>query len=308
MNHLYQKLKSKELKNFWQVIHTRIASSELTSSSIVVAYYLLMSLFPLFIVIGNLLPLLQINPNSILPYLQEVIPEAVYDFLEPAIRNLLTQGSGSLLSISAIATLWPASQSINALQKAMNKAYGVERRGNFLIVRFFSLLAVILLLITIVGVTFVVGFGRQTLEYLQPIFHYPTEIIQIFSNVRWPLTIITTFSLMTMIFWVVPNVQPRLRTVIPGAIFSTIGWFMLAQVFGIYAKYFMGRVGGYQIIGSFVVMMLWLNFAAMLIILGSILNAVIEELTRGKIEERTKISEKIAHMYRRIRQKNEEES
>ena len=69
-----------------------------------------------------------------LPYIAEAIPKDVYKNLEPAIRSLLTQRSGGLLSVSALAAFWSASQSINALQNAMNKAFGVEQRKNFILV------------------------------------------------------------------------------------------------------------------------------------------------------------------------------
>ena len=66
----------------------------------VVACYLLLSLFPLLIAVGNVLPYLRIDPNSVLPYIAEAIPKDVYKNLEPAIRSLLTQRSGGLLSVS----------------------------------------------------------------------------------------------------------------------------------------------------------------------------------------------------------------
>lgn len=308
MNGLKKFRTNKEVKRFIQTVQTRVTDSELSTSSIVVAYYLLLSLFPLLIAVGNLLPFLQINPNTVLPYIQEVIPEPVYDFLGPAIQDLLTQGSGSLLSISAIATLWSASQSINALQKAMNKAYGVEERGNFIIVRIVSVFVVILLLIAIVGVTIVVGSGKLILDQLQPILLFSDDIIRTFQTVKWPLTIVTMMTLMSVIYWITPNVKVRLRSVLPGAVFATIGWMLLSQVFGLYAQYFAARVSGYQIIGSFVVLMLWLNFAATVIVLGGILNAVVEEFVGGEVVERTGPVDKVKKGFKKHWSKKSDES
>lgn len=287
MNALKKLQGNDNVKRFIQTVQQRVRDSEMGTTSIVVAYYLLLSLFPLLIAVGNVLPFLHINPNNVLPYIQEVIPEPIYDFLGPAIKDLLTQGSGGLLSISAIATLWSASQSINAMQKAMNKAYGVEDRGNFIITRIVSVFIVVLLLIAIVGVTIVVGSGKLILEALQPIFEFQDTIINTFQTVKWPLTIVTMMALMSVIYWIVPNVKVRLRSVLPGAVFATVGWMLLSQVFGLYAKYFAARVSGYQIIGSFVVLMLWLNFAATVIVLGSIINAVVESFVNGKVVERS---------------------
>lgn len=278
--------KKQKVKRFINTVRRRVKESQMTQSSIVIAYYLLLSLFPLLIAVGNLLPFLNIDPNTVLPYLQELIPETIYEFLEPAIGDLLTQGSGGLLSLSAILTIWTASASMNAIQIALNKAYGVSSRGNFIVVRAVSVIAMIILLFAIVGVTLVVGFGKYILEQIQPIFLFPDTIISTFQTLKWPLTLLILMALMVVIYGFIPNVRLRARSIFPGAVFATVGWLILSQAFGIYAKYFTTRISGYQIIGSFIVLMLWLNFASMIIILGGIINAVTEEFIAGKVEER----------------------
>ncbi|MBM7708137.1 YihY/virulence factor BrkB family protein [Enterococcus lemanii] len=286
MKKLIHFFKQEKTKRFLSTVQIRIKESEMTQGSIVIAYYLLLSLFPLLIAVGNVLPFLQINPNTIMPYLQEVIPEPIYEFLGPAIQDLLTQSSGSLLSFSALLTLWSASVSMNALQLALNKAYGVKNRENFIIVRIVSVLTVFVLLLAIVGVTIVVGAGKLILDQLQPIFLFSDHWISTFQTVKWPLTVVALLTLMAVIYSVIPNVKVHLRSILPGAFFATIGWMVLSQGFGIYARYFASRLSAYQIIGSFIVLMLWLNFAAMIIILGGIINAVVEEFVYGQIKER----------------------
>jgi len=278
----------KNISRFFSIAKERVKISEFTTYSIVVAYYLLLSLFPLLITVGNILPFLSIDPSSVLPYIQEIMPSTIYQFLGPAIKDLLTQSSGGLLSISAITTIWSASKSINALQKAMNKSLGVEQRAG-IVARILSVLVLILFLFAMVALSLIIGAGQVLLDAIQPIFAIPDSFVNIFQTVKWPLTFVALFLLMAIIYWMIPNVKMKLRSVLPGAIFATIGWLLLSQVFGLYARYFATTVSGYQIIGSFVVLMLWLNFAAMIIILGSVLNASMEEFYNGELKESDKI-------------------
>lgn len=240
------------------------------------------------ITVGNILPFLSIDPNSVLPYIQEIMPSTIYQFLGPAIKDLLTQSSGGLLSISAITTVWSASKSINALQKAMNKSLGVEQRAG-IVARILSVLVLILFLFAMVALSLIIGAGQVLLDAIQPIFQIPDSFVNIFQTVKWPLTFVALFVLMAIIYWMVPNAKMNLRSILPGSIFATVGWLLLSQVFGLYARYFATTVSGYQIIGSFVVLMLWLNFAAMIIILGSVLNASMEEFYNGELKESDKI-------------------
>ncbi len=296
---IVDKVKSNQkLMRFIETTQNRITDSEMGTTSVVVAYYLLLSLFPLMIALGNLLPYLSIDPNTVLSYVQELIPSQIYDFIGPAIENLLTTSSGGLLSISALAALWSASQSINALQIAMNKAFGVDQRSNFIVVRAVSFVIILLFMIAIVGVTMVFGLGKIILDFLQPILKFQDNLIDTFQTVKWPVTIVALLFIMMLIYWLVPNAKVKLRSTLPGAIFATIGWMLLSQVFGLYARYFAAKIIGYQIIGSFIVLMIWLNLAATIIILGGIINAVVEEYVSGQeIKERTdpvqRISSKI---------------
>lgn len=285
---LVDKIKSNEkLIRFIETTQHRMVDSEIGNTSVVVAYYLLLSLFPLLIAVGNILPYLHIDPNDVLPYIAEAIPKAIFNDLKPAIQSLLTQRSSSLLSISALAALWSASQSINALQTAMNKAFGVEQRKNFIIVRLMSLFVILLFLIAIVGVVGVLGLGKTILDLLQPILQFSTDFIDTFQALKWPITSLVLLVIMCLIYRVVPNAKLTFRSIIPGAIFATIGWMLLSQVFGLYIKYFSSKIASYQIIGSFIVLMLWLNFAATIIILGGIINAVVKEyISNEKIQHR----------------------
>ncbi|MCS6734487.1 YihY/virulence factor BrkB family protein, partial [Proteus terrae] len=96
---IVDKVKSNQkLMRFIETTQNRITDSEMGTTSVVVAYYLLLSLFPLMIALGNLLPYLSIDPNTVLSYVQELIPSQIYDFIGPAIENLLTTSSGGLLS------------------------------------------------------------------------------------------------------------------------------------------------------------------------------------------------------------------
>ena len=77
---------------------------------------------------------------------------------------------------------------------------------------------------------------------------------------------------------------------------------LLSQIFGLYVKYFSSRIASYQIIGSFIILMLWLNFAATIIILGAIVNAVVDEYLSGDKEKKQPSFEQ--RLFRWFKKKN----
>lgn len=74
--------KNQSLMRFIETTQSHMVTAEIGNSSVVVAYYLLLSLFPLLIAVGNVLPYLRIDPNSVLPYIAEAIPKDVYKNLD----------------------------------------------------------------------------------------------------------------------------------------------------------------------------------------------------------------------------------
>lgn len=280
---MLEKLKSNEkLMRLIETVQTHVQETEIGDRSVVVAYYLLLSFFPLLIVIGNLLPYLSITPETVLPYVREIIPAEIYEFLKPAIEGLLSNNSGGLLSISVFAAVWSSSKGVNALQTALNRAYGVDDRGNFVISRIVSVGMVGLLLMAVIAIALFFSVGQIIMDGLQPLLGFSTTYIEAFTRLRWPITLLGLLIILSAIYIVIPNAKVRLRYTLPGTIFATLGWMVLAQGFGLYARTFARSISGYQIIGSFIVLMLWLNFAATIVIFGGIINVTLEEIRTGR--------------------------
>ncbi|CRH19951.1 YihY/virulence factor BrkB family protein [Carnobacterium maltaromaticum] len=281
MNKYFNK---KEWLRFFETIQRKYQEAEVTNSSVVIAYYLLLSFFPIVIIIGNLLPLLNLDINTILPYFSTIIPEAIYKEIVETIHRLLTSSSSGMLSFGIIAAFWAASKGMNAMQVSMNKAYGVEPRKNMFVIRLASLAFTLILVLGIVALVLVFSFGQVVLNYLTPLLQLPEELVAIFQSVKWPVTLFVLLFVFTLVYYMVPNAQVKVKFVLPGAIFATVGWVLLSQAFAIYVRYFSGRTLSYGSVGIFIVLMLWLNGSGIVLTLGAVINASIDEFRHGKIE------------------------
>ncbi|CCO12019.2 conserved hypothetical protein [Carnobacterium maltaromaticum LMA28] len=281
MNKYFNK---KEWLRFFETIQRKYQEAEVTNSSVVIAYYLLLSFFPIVIIIGNLLPLLNLDINTILPYFSTIIPEAIYQEIVETIHRLLTSSSSGMLSFGIVAAFWAASKGMNAMQVSMNKAYGVEPRKNMFVIRLASLVFTLILVLGIVALVLVFSFGQVVLNYLTPLLQLPEELVAIFQSVKWPVTLFVLLFVFTLVYYMVPNAQVKVKFVLPGAIFATIGWVLLSQAFAIYVRYFSGRTLSYGSVGIFIVLMLWLNGSGIVLTLGAVINASIDEFRHGKIE------------------------
>ena len=88
------------------------------------------------------------------------------------------------------------------------------------------------------------------------------------------LSIAITFGVLFLLYFVGPDVKLTARMSIPGAVVGTTTWVLLIQLFGLIAA----RVpyqNVYGAAGTAIILLYFLNFAALGLILGAIINGVL---------------------------------
>lgn len=275
--------KKRELKDMFSLFMETFHDSEMKIYAIVVTYYMLLSFFPLLIAIGNILPFLHINENTVLPYIRELLPPDVYAIMNDTIKSLLETSSGGLLSISAIGTFWAISKGINGIRISLDKAYGIGYQKKAFIKRIAAFFMVFLLLLALIVLMFAMAFGQTILEYVLPRIGLPNDILHTFKTLRWPVTSSILFVTLVCIYYFVPSAKIHFRTIIPGTIFTTVSWMIVTQFFSLYVTHFSKRITSYGIIGGFIIFMFWLDIAASIVIIGGIINVTLEKFFYGSI-------------------------
>ncbi|MFD1319203.1 YihY/virulence factor BrkB family protein [Loigolactobacillus zhaoyuanensis] len=273
---------------YWQKksapLITTYQTANISKNAVVVAYYALLSVFPLLIFLGNLLPFLNIPVKEVLTYIQALLPASIYQTLASQIKGFLTNGSGGLLSLGAVITLWSASRGIVSLRDSVNQAYGIKTPQNALLARFLSLFLTLFFVLLMIFLVLVFGFGQDVLNYIVPRLELPNAILAIFAQLKLPVTGLMLLIILLLLFYFLPNARLHLRCVLPGTLLTATGWLVLAQFFALYVRYFARSVSSYGAIGTFIVLMFWLVFIAQILLFSAFLNRLIEEHFYGEIQ------------------------
>ncbi|BAP85212.1 ribonuclease BN [Paucilactobacillus hokkaidonensis JCM 18461] len=286
---------------FFKMFFRHYGMAEVSSSAIVLAYYSLLSIFPAVIMIGNILPLVGLSADTVLNYLSTAIPSTVYNFIKPLISDFLRNGSGGLLSIGAVVTLWSTSQAVAAFQRSVNRAYGVAQDQNAIVNRIVSFVWMVVVVAIMAVIIVFFSIGQLILEQLQPIIHIDMSLIRFIASIKWPVTFLVLFIALSLLYYFVPNARIKFRYVLAGSLLSTFLWMMLSQVFSIYTHLFARTVTSYKTVGVFIVLMIWLDLSGMIVMIGATLNATVQELLEGKIDEKARPLE---HVISRIKRHN----
>lgn len=284
MNRMAQSKKLQSVKRFTELMAQGFGEVKFGNTAIVMAYYSLLAIFPMLIFVANLLPLMGLNSGNILPYLKLAFPAAVYSTLKPIILDFLNNSSGGLASITVILTVWSASRGINTLKMSINRVYGVDDVDNAITSRIFSFFAILLFGVLIITVFLINSFGQLVLEYLAPIFHWDLAWLDTFGKFKLSGTFIILVLVMFCVYKFLTNAKTHTRFIWPGALMAAVGWMALTSGFSIYLKYFAKSVLSYGTIGTFIVLLFWLNFTSWVVLIGALLNSTLERYIYGEIK------------------------
>ncbi|WP_102273069.1 YihY/virulence factor BrkB family protein [Cytobacillus massiliigabonensis] len=251
----------------------RIFANDLFGLAAQLAYFFLLSLFPLLLFLVTLLPYLPITQEDILGVIRDFAPGDSMQLIETNI-NELSKKNGKLLSFGIIATIWSASNGINAIVKALNSAYEVEESRPFLFARGMAILFTFAMLFVFVVALLLPVFGKLIGIYLFAKFGLSDEFMSIWNTLRWLVSSIILFIVFTGLYWIAPNKKLKCITVIPGAIFATVGWALSSLAFSFYVTNFGNYSATYGSIGAIIVLMIWFYLTGVIIILGGEINAI----------------------------------
>lgn len=280
-----------QIRRLFKALSTAFTRGEVIQSAIVIAYYMLFSIFPIIIIAGNILPLFHISPDFVDQYVEIVFPGKVSTFVLPIVQSLLTSKSTGVLSFGVITAIWSFSSLVNAIRIGMNRLYGVhaeelkQNLAEFLLVRSVTVLLTTLMIVLFMVVALIFIFGQQILASLTPLLDY-THITTIKSilHYRYHVLIILMTVAIYYLNYALPNIRIKKRVIWPGLLCTEAGWLLLSWLFGYYLQHFTIRWENYGIVGTFILFMLWLNLVSLVLLFGTTLNVALVNLRNGDLD------------------------
>lgn len=242
-----------------------------------VALSMLLSLFPFLVILGTLAALFgtQEMATEAAQLVLSTWPKGVADPLASEVKAVLDRPRSSLLTVSFLASIWVASNGIEALRLALNRAYRASEDRGQVFRRLQSLGFVSLGSLTMlaVGVLLVLGpIGWSTALGYVP---WLVTFSELFHFSRFALAgMILVVALIAAHVWL-PAGRRRFVDLLPG-IFATLAlWMVGAAGFGYYLKDFANYAATYAGLAGIMTAIVFLYLSAGLLILGAEINAAL---------------------------------
>lgn len=257
----------------------------ITGLSAQLAYYFLLSIFPFLIFTITLIGYTPLKTDDVLGLVKQYAPGVNLQIITQTIHGVLEQRNTGLLSFGIIATVWSASNALNAMIHALNRAYKVQEKRSFLKARSVAVGLTFIMIFVIAVALLLPVFGRWIGMLVFKLLEISPTFLVIWEISRWLVSCCVIILVFMIIYYFAPNKRLKVREVMVGAIFTTVCWQAVSYAFSYYVNNFGNFSATYGSLGGIIVLMVWFYLTALITVLGGELNAALHESGERKLQE-----------------------
>ena len=244
-----------------------------------IALSTLMALFPFLIVLTSLAGFFGSKQlaDQAAELLLQVWPQQVADSLSGEVHDVLTTTRGDVLTIGAVLAVYFASNGVEALRVALNRAYSVIEPRRWYWLRLESIGYTLIAAFTALAMAFLIVLGPLIIEAVRR--HIPLTVAtnENFLNLsRYGITITALVVALFILHAWLPAGRRGFLQILPGIIFTMVASLISGVVFGQYlARFANNYVSMYAGLASVIIALVFLYFIAAIFVFGGELNAAI---------------------------------
>jgi membrane protein len=243
-----------------------------------IALSTLMALFPFLIVLTSLAGFFGSKElaDQAAELMLQVWPKQVAAALSGEIHDVLTTTRGDILTIGAVLAVYFASNGVEALRIALNRAYSVVETRRWYWLRLESIAYTLVAAVMVLAMAFLIVLGPLILEAARRHLMIAESNEQLLNFARYGVTITALIVALFILHAWVPAGRRGFLQILPGIIFTLVASLVSGIVFGQYlARFANNYVTMYAGLASVIIALVFLYFIAAIFVYGGELNAAI---------------------------------
>jgi len=243
-----------------------------------IAFNFFLSLFPAIIFLFTLLPMLPFTADYIAlsrEYTEGFFPEGAHNYLFRVIEGVASIKRGGLQSLGFIFAVFFSSSGVVNLMYGFHKSYGlVFKKRSYLRNRMVAILLTILLGTLFLVSLLLIIFGKPVLQILIDKLNFANPGL-IFTSLKWIIVFGLIYFGITLIYRYGSAMKERIQWLNTGAILATVLSISSSLLFSFFINSFGHYNEIYGSIGALIVLLIWLQINAFVILVGFEFNASI---------------------------------
>ncbi len=283
------------MRQIFNEIIQRYFRHDVGRSSAALTYYLVFAAFPLIIFFSTLLGALNLNFESVLKAVEQIMPAEVEQLIRSYFIYVQENQSRKLLVFSLVFSIWFPTRATSCLMRSMQRAFGVQPRTNTLRRQVAYQLRTLLFTVWMVGMlsasALLITVGHRALRWINNYVLLPAGWADMWEILRFILLGMLLFATLAVLYMLALGERQALRDMFVGIFLSLAAWMGVSVLFSYYVENLATYSQLYGSIATMVVTLLWLYMSASVIIMGAEINAVLLHIRKQRRREKEELAQ-----------------
>lgn len=243
------------------------------------AFFLVLSVFPIIILIGLIASTFSLSLDSIVAFINENLPRQISDIITTFISGKGIDFNVGFFTVTAFVL---ASNGPHSIIVTSNTLYNFEQ-GSYLNRRIKALILTILLVLLFIFIIVVLAFGNIIVKAIFEIGilkNLSSFAYSMFVYLKWPIAFFIIFFSIKLLYTIAPDYNIPSRYVNKGAIFTTLGWILTTAIYSYYVTYFSKYDIFYGSLSNIIILMMYIYFLSYILVLGIAINSSSYEMLK----------------------------
>ena len=260
----------------------KIFKDDIIGNGAQLAYFLMLAFIPFLIFLITLIGKSRMSSDDLLMFLSTIMPKTSFELIKTTIGTIIDTQRSDVMWGSIILAIWVSSSGFGAVIKGLNMSYDVQETRSYILRKFLSIVYTLLLAWTIAMTLLLFVFGGVIEKFIILKLHHQFLIKIFWYAGRYSIILIVMFIIFLFLYNVTPCKRLGWKEVMPGAIFTTIGWIVTSLIFTFYVNNFNNYARIYGGLSAVFAIMIWLFISSLTLLVGGELNAYIIEYKKKK--------------------------
>ena len=237
------------------------------------SFFIVIAFFPFLMLLLTLIQFIPaITKSDLLYTLVTIMPDMLDSLIISIVDDLYTKSPGTIISATAILALWSASRGMLAIERGLNRVYESPHDRGYILRRLICIGYTFLFIIACIGSLFILVLGDSIQGFLLRWFPMAATAARYIISLRTLIAFWLLVLIFDGLYTYIPVKKHSLKSQLPGALFSTVGWISFSSLFSIYFNNFSNYSYMYGSLTAVVVLMLWLYICICILLIGAEIN------------------------------------
>lgn len=243
------------------------------------AFFIIISAFPFAMFLLTMIQYLPMTEGDLLNIVNTYIPDTFNSYIIMILTEVYLNGSGTIISVTAITALWSASRGVLTLIRGMNNIYGIKETRNYFRLRFLAVFYTFVFTIMLICTMFFLVFGNSLLLWIQNRFPDLMDLAFTIISIRTIVLLLVLVIFFEALYLFIPNRKSSFFRELPGALVASAGWMIFSYGYSYYIDHLKDFSSTYGSLTAIVLLMLWLYFCMYILFFGGELNYYLRTIT-----------------------------